>query len=339
MVSNTCIQSISRQDTLRRSSGEPLTNKDPIRLRHEAFVKNLQNSIVKAIEQVDGGKFERTSWQRAEHGGEGITCVLQDGAVIEKAGVAVSVVYSELSDTAIQQMRQDRGKSLEGQGPFPYFVTGISLVMHGKNPHCPTVHMNYRYFEVMNPDGSTKLWWFGGGADLTPVYLYEEDAVHFHAVHKAACDKHDLAYYPKFKPWCDTYFKNAHRGEGRGVGGIFFDDLADKPAEQIFAFVQDCGNSFVDAYVPILKKRKDHAYDDEQVRWQQIRRGRYVEFNLIWDRGTRFGLHTPCARVESILMTLPLTVRWEYMHEPKEGSIEARLEQVLKTPVDWIPLK
>ncbi|KAI8366646.1 coproporphyrinogen III oxidase, aerobic [Radiomyces spectabilis] len=330
-------QQILEQDNQRRAQG-PVTASDPMRLRMEAYVKDLQNRIVEGIEAVDGKKFTRSVWQRP-HGGEGITCVMQDGNVMEKAGVAVSVVYSELSKEAIEQMRQDRGKAIEvSDEPLPFFVTGISLVMHAKNPNAPTVHLNYRYFEIMGPDGNPKMWWFGGGADLTPIYLYEEDAVHFHQTYKDACDKFDKDYYPEFKKWCDDYFKNTHRGEQRGIGGIFFDDFNRKPAEEIFPFVQACGDSFLPSYVPILKKRSAMEYTPEMVHWQQLRRGRYVEFNLLWDRGTRFGLQTPCARVEAIMMTLPLTARWEYMHEPEPESREAKLLDVLTNPKDWVPL-
>ncbi|OBZ82720.1 Oxygen-dependent coproporphyrinogen-III oxidase, mitochondrial [Choanephora cucurbitarum] len=303
----------------------------------EAFVKDLQDRICSTIEAVDGqGKFTRTVWERSEHGGEGITAVMSDGTVMEKAGVAVSVVYSELTPEAIRQMRQDRGKEIEDtNGTVPFFVTGISLVMHAKNPNAPTVHMNYRYFEVMNSDGTPKLWWFGGGADLTPVYLFEEDAKFFHQVYQEGCNKFDPSYYPKMKKACDLYFLNKHRQEARGIGGIFFDDFNSAPAEDIFEFVQEMGNRFLPSYVPILEKRKDMPFTTEMVDWQQIRRGRYVEFNLIWDRGTKFGLATPCARVESILMTMPLTARWEYMHEPKKGSPEAALVEVLQNPRDW----
>ncbi|KAI8047679.1 coproporphyrinogen III oxidase, aerobic [Gilbertella persicaria] len=314
-----------------------IDNKAPLRLRMEAYVKELQGRICQGIEKLDGkGKFVRSEWERAEHGGEGITCVMSDGDVMEKAGIAVSVVYSELSPEAVRQMRHDRGKDIDVQGTVPFFVTGISLVMHAKNPNAPTIHMNYRYFEIMNPDGTPKLWWFGGGADLTPVYLFEEDAILFHSIYKQGCDKFDPDYYPRMKRACDLYFLNKHRNEARGIGGIFFDDFNDKPAEEIFEFIQEMGDRFLPSYLPLLERRKDMPFTEDMVHWQQIRRGRYVEFNLIWDRGTKFGLATPCARVESILMTMPLTARWEYMHEPKKGSQEAALVQVLQNPRDWV---
>ncbi|KAL1931945.1 hypothetical protein VTP01DRAFT_9001 [Rhizomucor pusillus] len=323
-------------DKQRRSEG-PITDSDPMRLRMEAFVKSLQSRIVQEIENIDGKQFTRTAWQRAE-GGEGITCVLQDGNVFEKAGVGVSIVYGQLPKAAVEQMRHDRGKEISADGPVPFFAAGISLVIHPHNPNCPTVHLNYRYFEIENPDGTPKMWWFGGGSDLTPSYLFEDDAIHFHKVLKDGCDKTDKKYYGNFKQWCDKYFYNKHRGEARGIGGIFFDDLDDKPAEELFAFVKEMGNRFSQSYIPIVKKRMNMKYTPEMKRWQQIRRGRYVEFNLVWDRGTKFGLQTPGARIEAILMSLPLTARWEYMHEPEVGTKEEDLLEVLKNPRDWVPL-
>jgi coproporphyrinogen III oxidase len=219
-----------------------------------------------------------------------------------------------------------------------FFAAGLSIVLHPKNPMAPTVHLNYRYFETANPDGSSNAWWFGGGSDLTPSYLFDEDAIHFHSLLKGACDKHDKAYYPRFKKWCDEYFNNKHRGESRGVGGIFFDDLdeTEKDQEQLFSFVKDCLATFLPSYLPIIQKRKDMPYTEHEKNWQQIRRGRYVEFNLVHDRGTSFGLNTPGSRVESILMSLPLSARWQYMHQPEPGSKEDRLLNVLKKPIQWV---
>ncbi|KAI9358045.1 Coproporphyrinogen III oxidase [Pilaira anomala] len=323
-------------DKQRRTEG-PITDSDPMRLRMEAFVKGLQNRIVSDMEQLDGKQFTRTSWERSE-GGEGITCVLQDGNVFEKAGVGISIVYGQLPKAAVEQMRHDRGKEISADGPVPFFAAGISLVIHPHNPNAPTVHLNYRYFEIENPDGTPKMWWFGGGSDLTPSYLFEDDAIHFHQVLKDGCDKYDKKYYSTFKQWCDKYFFIKHRGEARGLGGIFFDDLDDKPADEIFSFIKEMGNRFSLSYIPIMKKRMNMKYTTEMKEWQQLRRGRYVEFNLVWDRGTKFGLQTPGARIEAILMTLPLTARWEYMKEPEEGSTEEDLQEVLKNPRDWIPL-
>ncbi|KAI9020815.1 Coproporphyrinogen III oxidase [Phycomyces nitens] len=326
----------AHDDNQRRTEG-PITDQDPMRLRMESFVKGLQSRIVADIESIDGKQFSRTTWQRKE-GGEGITCVLQDGNVFEKAGVGISIVYGQLPKAAVEQMRHDRGKDISADGPVPFFAAGISLVMHPRNPNAPTVHMNYRYFEIENPDGTPRLAWFGGGSDLTPSYLFEEDAIHFHQVIKDGCEKYDKKYYSTFKQWCDKYFYIKHRGESRGIGGIFFDDLDDKPTEELFSFIKEMGNRFSQSYVPIVKKRMNMKFTEEMKEWQQIRRGRYVEFNLVCDRGTKFGLQTPGARIEAILMTLPLTARWEYMHTPKPNSPEEDLEEVLKNPRDWIPL-
>ena len=195
--------------------------------------------------------------------------------------------------------------------------------------------MNYRYFETWNADGSPQAWWFGGGADLTPSYLYEEDAEHFHTLHKRALDKHDKNLYPKFKKWCDDYFYIAHREEMRGIGGIFFDDFDDRPATDILKIVEDCFDAFIPSYIPIVARRKDTPYTPEQKKWQAIRRGRYVEFNLIYDRGTQFGLRTPGSRIESILMSLPEHASWLYNHHPEQGTPEAKLLEATHHPKNW----
>jgi coproporphyrinogen III oxidase len=221
--------------------------------------------------------------------------------------------------------RSDRG----------FFAAGVSLVLHPHNPMAPTAHANYRYFERGGGgDEAPAAWWFGGGADLTPAYLFEEDVRHFHRAHKVACDRHDPKLYPRFKRWCDEYFYLPHRGEARGVGGIFFDDLCDRDPAALLSFCRDCADAFVPAYLPIVEQRKDADFTPEQKRWQQLRRGRYVEFNLVYDRGTRFGLKT-AGRVESVLMSLPLTARWEYAHEPPAESEEGRLVAVLRAPREW----
>lgn len=309
----------------------------PMRLRMEKFIKDQQRFIVGELENVDGAKFRRDEWTRPDGGG-GITCVLQDGDVFEKAGVGVSFVYGSLPKPAIQRMRANH-KNLDADvDSLDFFAAGLSMVLHPKNPMAPTVHLNYRYFETANPDGSSQAWWFGGGSDLTPAYLFDEDAIHFHRTLKEACDAHDKTYYPRFKKWCDEYFCNKHRGECRGVGGIFFDDLdeSERDQENTFAFIQDCLRSFLPSYLPILERRKDMAFTDKEKDWQQIRRGRYVEFNLVHDRGTSFGLNTPGSRVENILMSLPLTASWKYMHEPDPKSREQRLVDVLKEPKEWV---
>lgn len=317
-----------------------VTVEGPMRLRMEKFIKEQQKEIVEALEKLDGGgKFRRDEWERKEGGG-GITCVLQDGNVFEKAGVGVSVVYGSLPKPAIAKMRANhRSLHLDDNiNSLPFFATGLSMVLHPKNPMTPTVHLNYRYFETSHPDGTPHAWWFGGGCDLTPSYLFEEDAVHFHQTIKDVCDAHDKSYYPRFKKWCDEYFYNKHRGECRGVGGIFFDDLdyTESDRESSFAFIQDALRAFLPSYMPIIERRKDMPFTEAEKDWQQIRRGKYVEFNLVHDRGTAFGLNTPGSRVESILMSLPLTASWKYMHEPEPNSREQELVDVLKAPKEWV---
>jgi coproporphyrinogen III oxidase len=245
----------------------------------------------------------------------------------------------------------------DSQASLPFFAAGLSLVVHPQNPSAPTVHANYRYFEVTEPlpegqEGTGKVisWWFGGGSDLTPSYLFEEDAKHFHGTLKGACDEYGQELYSVFKEWCDKYFYIPHRGESRGIGGIFFDDLSDghhaklsdetsrpKTAEELFKFIQSLGNAFIPSYFPILERRMSTPSDEHKRRWQLLRRGRYVEFNLVYDRGTKFGLMTPGARIESILMSLPETARWEYMSElgNEKGSEEEKLIEILKKPRDW----
>ncbi|PWN47811.1 hypothetical protein IE53DRAFT_381836 [Violaceomyces palustris] len=405
----------------------------PMRKRMETYVKLLQHRIVSALsEEEPKSRFLIDSWLR-EEGGEGISCVLQDGETFEKAGVNISVVHGMLPPAAVRQMSADHaglmekagyrleGKDAEVKG-LPFYAAGLSLVVHPKNPFAPTVHFNYRYFELTHPeklaDGSPNprhpanrpegskdsdqeplAWWFGGGTDLTPIYLFEDDAKHFHKTLKDAADANDPAFYPIWKKWCDKYFWIPHRGEARGVGGIFFDDLTlpqwaslkdpkgsfvplsdgGKPVigpvgpsvalsserrhtiESLFKTVRSMGDSFLPAYLPIVQSRKATPYDEDHVRWQQLRRGRYVEFNLVYDRGTKFGLQTPGARIESILMSLPLKARWEYMEpvggagaqgrdgsgtsqrEAKRGEAEGEEDQkeerktqaVLRKPVDW----
>lgn len=233
-----------------------VTDKSPMRLRMEAMIKERQKIIVAALEKVDGKPFKVDTWERKNSGGGGISCVLQEGNVFEKAGVNISVVHGKLPRAAILKMRVDH-KSLDpAVESLDFFAAGLSMVLHPKNPMAPTVHLNYRYFETMNEDGSTSSWWFGGGTDLTPSYLFEEDVIHFHQTIKDACDHHDRRYYPTFKKWCDEYFFVKHRGESRGVGGIFFDDLDDKEPEQLFNFCTDALDSFLPSYIPIIEKRK-----------------------------------------------------------------------------------
>lgn len=277
-----------------------------------------------------------------------IKLLADQNKVFEKAGVNVSTVYGELAPAAAAQMKS-RGLNLPKDATVkaPFFACGISLVLHPINPMAPTVHANWRYFEVINPETQEKIWWFGGGTDLTPSYLFEEDAILFHEEQKKACDRHDPTFYSRFKKWCDEYFYLPHRKECRGIGGIFYDDLdqigsvkndapEDERKEALRRFAVDSCKGFLNAYVPIMERRKNLPYTDENKRWQQIRRGRYVEFNIAIDRGTKFGLQTPGSRVESILMSLPLTARWEYMHSPQPDSWEDRTLQVLLHPKEWI---
>ncbi|EZA57216.1 Coproporphyrinogen-III oxidase [Ooceraea biroi] len=308
-------------------------SRNSMRTKMELMVMKTQADFCRALESLEsnGSVFKVDRWARKEGGG-GVTCVLQDSQVFEKAGVNVSVVTGVLPPSAVQQMRA-RGKRMEDSVQF--FAAGVSAVIHPRNPMIPTIHFNYRYFEVENPDGTTQ-WWFGGGTDLTPYYLNEADVRHFHRTLKAACDKHDPSYYAKFKQWCDNYFFIAHRGERRGVGGIFFDDLDTPSQSEAFQFVTSCAESVIPSYIPLVEKHKNDGYGYGERRWQLLRRGRYVEFNLIYDRGTKFGLYTPGARYESILMSLPLNAKWEYMHEPEVGSKESQLLEVLRNPKDWL---
>jgi len=297
-----------------------------MRTRMEEMVRGAQAAICGALGPLDERPFQEDAWRHAEGGG-GVSRVLQDGTVFDKAGVNVAAVEGRLHPEALQAMiaKQD----LE-PAPHHFVAVGLSVVVHPRSPWVPTVHCNYRYFEL--DDGR---WWFGGGTDLTPVYVDEDDARHFHATLKAACDRHDPAFYPRFKKWCDDYFHLPHRGEGRGVGGIFFDDLRDREPAALFAFVADCAAAFVPAYVPLLERHLGRPWSEREGRWQGLRRGRYVEFNLMYDRGTRFGLRTG-GRVESILMSLPLLARWEYAHEPAPGSAEAATLAVLRQPREWV---
>ncbi|KAI5738200.1 hypothetical protein M8J77_004158 [Diaphorina citri] len=310
-------------------------NQSDMKTRMELMIMKIQADFCRALESEEDTdtRFRVDRWTRKEGGG-GITCIMQDGRVFEKAGVNISVVSGSLPPPAVAQMRA-RGKKNFGEGQsLPFFAAGVSAVIHPRNPMVPTIHFNYRYFEVKDSSGEVQ-WWFGGGTDLTPYYLNEQDATHFHQALKSACDKHDKSYYPRFKKWCDDYFYIPHRGERRGVGGIFFDDLDTPSQEETFQFVKSCAEAVIPSYIPLVKKNKDAGYGYHERQWQLLRRGRYVEFNLIYDRGTKFGLQTPGARYESILMSLPLTAKWEYMHTPEETSKEGQLIKILKNPKEW----
>jgi coproporphyrinogen III oxidase len=308
---------------------------------------SIQDEICQGLEQLDGvAKFQEDAWERPGGGG-GRTRVITDGGVFEQGGVNFSEVWGESLPPTILAQRPEA----EGHG---FYATGTSMVLHPRNPYIPTVHLNYRYFEA------GPVWWFGGGADLTPYYPFEEDAAHFHKTLKDACDRHHPEFYPAFKLWCDEYFYLKHRQESRGIGGLFFDyqdgqgqlyrgpdtqgpaaaysnklgDLESMDWETMFAFVQDCGHAFLPSYVPIAEKRRSMEYGDRERQFQLYRRGRYVEFNLVYDRGTVFGLQTN-GRTESILMSLPPLVRWEYCYQPEPNTPEAKLYETFLKPQDW----
>ncbi|RZJ68425.1 MAG: oxygen-dependent coproporphyrinogen oxidase [Flavobacterium sp.] len=293
------------------------------------FIQDLQDRITSKLEQIDGvAKFREDNWDRPEGGG-GRTRVIENGHVIEKGGVNISAVHGKLPDTM---------QKMFNVGDADFFACGLSLVIHPKNPMVPTVHANWRYFEMYDENGNVIDSWFGGGQDLTPYYLFDEDAIHFHQTCKNACDKHNPEFYRKYKKQCDAYFWNAHRNEARGIGGLFFDYLKttdEMSMQNWFDFVTEVGNSFLESYVPIVEARKDLPYFDDNRTWQEIRRGRYVEFNLVHDKGTLFGLKTN-GRIESILMSLPPHVQWVYDHHPEPGSVEDDLLKVLAQPKDWI---
>lgn len=312
--------------------GEGVTE---MRFKMEKLCMDIQYKLCQELKQLESNvSFKVDRWERLEGGG-GVSCVLQGGVTFEKAGVNVSVVHGNLPPAAAAQMRS-RGKDLpKTDKDLPFYALGISCVIHPVNPFVPTIHFNYRYFEVDVGSGNIQ-WWFGGGSDLTPYYLDEDDARHFHSSLKEACDKTDVALYPKYKKWCDNYFTVKHRGESRGIGGIFFDDLDTPAQEHCFNFIKTCAEAIIPSYIPLVVKHKDDPFTQDNVVWQQLRRGRYVEFNLVYDRGTRFGLLTPSARIESILMSLPLTARWEYMHTPTPNSPEGKLMKVLKEPREWV---
>ena len=295
--------------------------------RVKEFLLTLQNEICQALEAVDGqAKFETDSWDRAEGGG-GISRVIRDGGVFEKGGVNFSHVFGENMPASATAHRPE----LAGR---TFQAMGVSLVMHPNNPMIPTSHANVRFF-VAEKEGEDSVWWFGGGYDLTPYYLFDEDAIHWHQIAKNACDPFGENLYPKYKKWCDEYFYLKHRDEARGIGGLFFDDLNELGFEQSFALMQSVGNSYVDAYVPIVERTKSIAYSEAQKDYQLYRRGRYVEFNLVFDRGTLFGLQSG-GRTESILMSLPPTVKWDYQWSVESNSEEEKLLLVLKTPKQWL---
>jgi coproporphyrinogen III oxidase len=290
------------------------------------YLTGLQQRIVESLELVDGKNFLHDSWQRPEGGG-GISCVIEEGNVFERGGVNFSHVTGERLPPSASANRPE----LAGRG---FEAAGVSLVLHPRNPYAPTVHMNVRCFIATKP-GEEPVWWFGGGMDLTPYYGYDEDAIHFHRTCKQALDPFGVDLYPRFKRWCDEYFYLKHRKEPRGIGGVFFDDFNAAGFDQSFAMVKSVGDSFINAYLPILQRRKDTPYGERERDFQAYRRGRYVEFNLVFDRGTLFGLQSG-GRTESILMSLPPIVKWRYDYQPEAGSAEAKLYSDFLTGKDWL---
>jgi coproporphyrinogen III oxidase len=292
------------------------------------FLLQLQDDICSGLAAEDGGTDFRTDeWQR-EGGGSGITRVISDGAVFEKGGVNFSHVFGESMPASATAARPE----LAGRS---YQAMGVSLVIHPENPFVPTSHANFRLF-VADKSDEEPVWWFGGGYDLTPYYGFEEDCRHWHQVAQRACSPFGEEYYPRFKRQCDDYFFLRHRNEPRGIGGLFFDDFNEMGFDRSFEFVQSMANSYLDAYRPIVARRKDTPFSERQREFQEYRRGRYVEFNLVYDRGTVFGLQSGVGRIESILMSLPPTVRWWYDWHPESGSEEARLYSDFLKPRDWL---
>jgi len=293
------------------------------------YLLGLQDRICEGIEKLDGVMpFQEDTWERAEGGG-GRTRILADGGVFERGGVAFSHVHGDVLPASATVKRPE----LAGR---TFQALGLSLVIHPLNPYIPTSHMNVRFFTA-GKQGEAPVWWFGGGYDLSPYYGFEEDARHWHATARAACNPFGAEVYPRYKQWCDEYFYLPHRQEQRGIGGLFFDDLNAWEFDQCFAFIKSVGDSYLSAYVPIVERRKDTGYGERHRSFQLYRRGRYVEFNLVYDRGTLFGLQSG-GRTESILMSMPPKVEWKYNWRPEPGSEEARLYEVFLKPRDWLNL-
>jgi len=294
--------------------------------RVKTFFTELQELIVERIEQIDGKVFKRDIWQRPEGGG-GMSCVMEEGNALERGGVNFSHVFGDKLPPSASASRPE----LAGRG---FEAMGVSLVFHPRNPYAPTVHMNVRFFQAQKP-GAEPVWWFGGGMDLTPYYGFEEDAVHFHTMCRNALTPFGADYHARYKKWCDEYFYLKHRQEPRGVGGIFYDDLSEGGFEHCFNLVESVGDHFLPAYAPILERRLDTPYGERERDFQAYRRGRYVEFNLVYDRGTIFGLQSG-GRTESILMSLPPIVKWRYDWQPEPGTPEAKLYSDFLIGKDWL---
>jgi coproporphyrinogen III oxidase len=292
----------------------------------KSYLSELQDRITATLENTDSVKFRRDLWERPEGGG-GESRVLSDGAVFERAGVSFSHVLGDKMPPSASSLRPEIAGA-------PFEAMGLSLVFHPRNPHVPTTHCNVRFF-VARPANEPEVWWFGGGFDLTPYYPHDEDVLHWHRTARDACREFGPNVYEKYKTWCDRYFFLPHRNETRGVGGLFFDDLNEDGFERSFAFQRSVGDHFLPAFMPILERRKDQPYGDRERQFQLYRRGRYVEFNLVYDRGTLFGLQSR-GRTESILMSMPPLVRWEYDWRPAPGSPEARLYEDFLRPRDFL---
>ncbi|HZE43677.1 MAG TPA: oxygen-dependent coproporphyrinogen oxidase [Steroidobacteraceae bacterium] len=292
----------------------------------KSYLSELQDRITAALENTDLVKFSRDVWERPEGGG-GESRILSDGAVFERAGVSVSHVFGDKMPASASSLRPEIAGA-------PFEAMGLSLVFHPRNPHVPTTHCNVRFL-VARPAAGPEVWWFGGGFDLTPYYPYDEDVLHWHRTARDACEAFGPDLYEKYKSWCDRYFFLPHRNETRGVGGLFFDDLNENGFDRSFAFQRSVGDHFLPAFMPILERRKDQPYGDRERQFQLYRRGRYVEFNLVYDRGTLFGLQSR-GRSESILMSMPPLVRWEYDWRPAPGSPEARLYEDFLRPRDFL---
>ena len=290
------------------------------------YLRNLQDSSVARLEALDGGHFTRDEWKRPGGGG-GTSRLLEDGKLFERAGVG----FSHVTGTKLPASASAHRPGIAGR---PWGAMGVSLVLHPRNPYVPTVHMNVRFFRARAADKRDDVCWFGGGMDLTPYYPFDEDCVHFHRANRDALDRVDRSLHPRFKKACDGYFFLRHRNEPRGIGGTFFDDFSAGGFEKSFAVMRAVGDAFLLAYVPIVERRRAHAYGERERDFQAYRRGRYVEFNLVWDRGTLFGLQSG-GRSESILMSLPPIVKWRYDWKPEAGSPEARLASYLTPPRDW----
>lgn len=304
----------------------------------EEIIKKAQDYICSSLAKLDGTEFAEDCYER-KTGGWGRTRVLQNGNVFEKGGIGICVVHGTVPASAAQAMTGLSNIAWGENGSYSFYGAGLSMVIHPWNPMAPTAHQNYRFFQLFDQEtGESIKWWFGGGSDITPSYVIEEDAVHFHKTLKDVYDQFDTTFYPRFKKWADEYYVNTHRGEARGIGGTFFDRLDDRSPLELRKFAAAGLDAFVDAYVPVVARRKDAPFTDENKRWQQLRRGRYVEFNLVHDRGTKFGFQVAEPRVESILMTLPLTARWEYQADDTLGEKEKESLAIFKKPRDWVAI-